>query len=132
MTFIGHGTLMFRFDGQVIHVDPWSDLADYSGLPKADLILITHGHRDHLDPASISSKPTRTDPASQRYPCRGVAASAFVTVRRNSHPIRQRPRRAHTITLSLDWPICEPVAVEQRCVGRLLLSSASRLGKPDL
>ena len=30
MTFIGHGTRMFRFDGKVIHVDPWTELADYS------------------------------------------------------------------------------------------------------
>jgi L-ascorbate metabolism protein UlaG (beta-lactamase superfamily) len=49
VTFIGHGTLIFSFDGKVIHVDPWSKLADYSQMPKADIILITHHHRDHLD-----------------------------------------------------------------------------------
>ena len=49
ITFIGHGTLMFTFGGKVIHVDPWSQLADYRMLPKADLVLITHEHRDHLD-----------------------------------------------------------------------------------
>lgn len=40
ITFIGHGTLMFKFGGKVIHVDPWSRLADYSKFPKADLILL--------------------------------------------------------------------------------------------
>ena len=49
ITFVGHGTLMFNFGGKVIHVDPYSTLADYNILPKADLILLTHEHRDHLD-----------------------------------------------------------------------------------
>lgn len=53
ITFIGHGTLMLSFDRKVIHVDPWSRLADYSKLPKADLILLTHHHGDHLDPAAL-------------------------------------------------------------------------------
>ncbi len=53
MTFVGHATLMFAFDGKVIHVDPVSDEADYSKMPKADLILITHEHGDHLDSNAI-------------------------------------------------------------------------------
>ncbi len=53
ITFIGHGTLMFEVGGKVIHVDPWTRLADYSKLPKADLVLVTHHHGDHLDPAAI-------------------------------------------------------------------------------
>ncbi len=53
ITFIGHGTLMLTFGGKVIHIDPWTQLADYSKLPKADLILITHEHRDHLDVKAV-------------------------------------------------------------------------------
>jgi L-ascorbate metabolism protein UlaG (beta-lactamase superfamily) len=59
ITFIGHGTLMFSFGGKIIHVDPWSRLADYSKLPKADLILLTHHHGDHLDPVALQQ--IRTD-----------------------------------------------------------------------
>jgi L-ascorbate metabolism protein UlaG (beta-lactamase superfamily) len=55
ITLIGHGTLMFAFAGKVIHVDPWSKLADYSKLPKADVILITHEHPDHLDLKAIET-----------------------------------------------------------------------------
>lgn len=54
ITFIGHGTLMFTFDSKVIHVDPVGREADYTKLPKADMILVTHEHGDHLDPKAIS------------------------------------------------------------------------------
>ena len=59
ITFIGHGTLMFTFGGKVIHIDPVSREADYTKLPKADLILVTHEHGDHLDSQVI--KLLRTD-----------------------------------------------------------------------
>lgn len=62
ITFIGHGTLMFTFEGKIIHVDPYSRVADYSQLPKADLILITHEHGDHFNPDVISMiKKDNTD-----------------------------------------------------------------------
>jgi L-ascorbate metabolism protein UlaG (beta-lactamase superfamily) len=54
ITFIGHGTLMFQFNDKVVHVDPWSELADYSKLPKADIILVTHHHPDHLDTTAVN------------------------------------------------------------------------------
>ena len=49
ITFVGHGTLMMEFNDKVIHVDPVGMFADYSTLPKADMILVTHSHGDHLD-----------------------------------------------------------------------------------
>jgi L-ascorbate metabolism protein UlaG (beta-lactamase superfamily) len=54
VTFIGHGSLMFQFNDQVVHVDGWSRFADYGELPGADLILVTHDHRDHCDPEAIA------------------------------------------------------------------------------
>jgi L-ascorbate metabolism protein UlaG (beta-lactamase superfamily) len=53
ITLIGHGTLMFTYAGKVVHVDPVSMYADYAALPKADIILITHEHFDHLDAKAI-------------------------------------------------------------------------------
>lgn len=58
ITFIGHGSLMFSFNGKIIHVDPDSRQADYTALPKADMILITHEHQDHCDPKALETLRT--------------------------------------------------------------------------
>ena len=58
ITFIGHGTVMFGYQGKSIYVDPVGNPSgtpvDYSKMPKADVILITHEHFDHLDPKAVS------------------------------------------------------------------------------
>lgn len=58
ITFIGHGTLMFKFADKIVHVDPVSREADYTQFPKANLILVTHEHGDHLDPKAIEAIKT--------------------------------------------------------------------------
>ena len=54
-----HASIRIVFDGKEIEVDPVGTLGnrttDYSQMPKADLILVTHEHHDHLDPAAIKT-----------------------------------------------------------------------------
>jgi len=52
--FIGHGSLMFKFNNTVVYVDPVRSMGNYNDLPKADMILVTHEHGDHLDPSLIN------------------------------------------------------------------------------
>jgi L-ascorbate metabolism protein UlaG (beta-lactamase superfamily) len=55
ITFIKHGSLMLEYEGHFIQVDPVSDYADYSKFPKADVIIVTHEHGDHLDAKAIAA-----------------------------------------------------------------------------
>jgi L-ascorbate metabolism protein UlaG (beta-lactamase superfamily) len=54
---IKHGSLRISFEGKEIEIDPVTNavkpVTDYSKMPKADYILITHEHHDHLDKKAI-------------------------------------------------------------------------------
>jgi L-ascorbate metabolism protein UlaG (beta-lactamase superfamily) len=78
MTFIGHGSLMFAFGGKTIHVDPDSRLADYKTLPKADLILVTHEHKDHCDPKAIEALSTEKTVLVTSESCAGEVKNRIV------------------------------------------------------
>ncbi|MDP3451941.1 MAG: MBL fold metallo-hydrolase [Bacteroidales bacterium] len=46
---MGHASLLINWQERNIFVDPYSNVADYSKQPQADLVLLTHHHYDHLD-----------------------------------------------------------------------------------
>ncbi|HKW88774.1 MAG TPA: MBL fold metallo-hydrolase [Candidatus Acidoferrales bacterium] len=54
ITPIFHATALIEAAGKNIYIDP-AKPANFSGLPPADLILITDIHPDHLDPNSIAA-----------------------------------------------------------------------------
>lgn len=54
ITPIYHGSLQIEYRGKVIQVDPFSQ-GGYRGAKKADVILITHTHPDHLDVKAIAN-----------------------------------------------------------------------------
>lgn len=58
ITPIYHATALIQAGGENIYIDPVQQ-GNFEGLPSADLVLITHAHGDHLDPATITklSKP---------------------------------------------------------------------------
>ncbi len=57
MYCIKHGTVKMRIANRWVYVDPVADkippVTDYTQMPKADVILITHEHPDHLDAKAI-------------------------------------------------------------------------------
>ncbi len=57
-TPIKHASMEINFDGRIIQVDPVINGAlpetDYTEWPKADFILITHDHYDHLDTQAVA------------------------------------------------------------------------------
>jgi L-ascorbate metabolism protein UlaG (beta-lactamase superfamily) len=48
----GHGTVALEIQGKTWWIDPWSQ-AKLTSAPKADVILITDIHGDHMDPKAI-------------------------------------------------------------------------------
>src|SRR5271156_1514720 len=52
ITPLYHASTLIEAGGKVIYLDP-AQPAKFAGAPKADLILITDIHGDHMDPASI-------------------------------------------------------------------------------
>lgn len=59
ITLIKHGTLAIHYKGLTLHIDPVAEMGkhtDYAAeFPKADVILVTHEHGDHLEEASIAA-----------------------------------------------------------------------------
>ena len=88
ITFIGHASLILACSGTTIHVDPWSRQADYGELPEADIILITHDHRDHLDRGAIAAIRTGETVTIFTRRCSGNDLEGYVMENGDSTTIR--------------------------------------------
>ncbi len=73
ITCIKHASLEITYDGVEIQIDPVAQVikpeTDYSQFPKANLILVTHEHRDHFDREAIAALCT---PATTVYSNKAV------------------------------------------------------------
>lgn len=57
ITFIKHSSLSITYDGLHFQIDPvrnYGNPTDYATFPKADFIIITHEHSDHLDAQAVT------------------------------------------------------------------------------
>ncbi|MBL9129531.1 MAG: MBL fold metallo-hydrolase [Verrucomicrobiales bacterium] len=52
---VNHASLVVGWNGVVVYVDPVGGAAAFSGLPKADLLLVTHSHGDHFHAATLDA-----------------------------------------------------------------------------
>lgn len=52
---VAHASLAMETPSGTIYCDPVGSAATYAGLPTADLILVTHEHGDHFDPATLTA-----------------------------------------------------------------------------
>lgn len=57
ITPIKHASIQINYDGREFEIDPVCSnvdpIVEYTDKPKADYILVTHGHTDHFDPYAI-------------------------------------------------------------------------------
>jgi L-ascorbate metabolism protein UlaG (beta-lactamase superfamily) len=82
--WLGHASFRIEAEGQVIYIDPWK----LELTKEADLILVTHGHRDHLSPEDLTqiAGPETVIVCAAPYveqiegDVRGIAAGETMTV----------------------------------------------------
>ena len=83
-TCIKHASIEINYNGTEIQIDPVGfgvqPTTDYNQFPKANIILITHEHKDHFDREAISCVRT---PATSIY-----SNTAVYNMFRNSIPLK--------------------------------------------
>jgi hypothetical protein len=52
---INHASFVMSWNGRTIYNDPVGGAAPFQGLPRADLILVSHDHSDHFDASTLNA-----------------------------------------------------------------------------
>ncbi len=103
ITMLGHATLLIEMDGQRILTDPWltdplyfgqlshpGGFKSFSEAPPVDLLLVSHGHDDHFDAATLKMIPPKTPV----FIFKGYAKKARRLGCENVHPMTPGDSRA--------------------------------------
>jgi L-ascorbate metabolism protein UlaG (beta-lactamase superfamily) len=94
ITFLGHASLVLAFDGLVVQVDPYGEVADYTSLPKADLVLVTHDHYDHLDMKALKAITKKETIVVASRSCAAKLPGAIIMANGESRTVCGLPIRA--------------------------------------
>ncbi len=52
---VNHASFVIQWNGRIIYNDPVGGASPYQGLPKADLVLVSHSHGDHFHAATLEA-----------------------------------------------------------------------------
>ena len=79
-----HSSIRIEYNGREIEIDPCPKLrertVDYTSLPKADIILVTHEHHDHYDSATIALLSKESTQLIMNRRCADMYGSGTVMV----------------------------------------------------
>ena len=105
---IKHGSLRIQFLDKWIYVDPVTTAVkpetDYSTLPKADYILVTHEHFDHLDSVAINQLTKEGTRIITNARCHELLGGKGL-VMENGDVLAQ---------VDLTWRLCPPITTHRR------------------
>ena len=81
LTFYSHASIAISGAGKNIYVDPVGDKIDWTTEPRADLVLVTHEHGDHLDTAAVkklngTGEYVQMKPGELSEPFKGIKVEA--------------------------------------------------------
>jgi len=83
ITWLGHGTFILNSpEGKRILIDPWLESnpvcpAEWKRIRKADLILITHGHSDHIEDLLQTARDTEASIVAMPELCHWLKGKGF-------------------------------------------------------
>jgi len=107
---INHGTFVMSWKSRTIYVDPVGGSNAFRGIPRPDLILVTHSHGDHFDVNTLNA----VDAANSELVVPGSVASNLPRTLRNAATILANGERTEFFGLNV-----EAVAMYNLTPGRL-------------